>query len=163
MYAWSILAVRIVQPEHVPAVQHGLVLSPESHAAKLRAQAEAVCCLPLCCLSCAQDVLSDLPAELEFLIIIAAYKNSQKPGFVPPSINNRELDLYTVRKTSPWSWFPSCRHAVIRKMGRSVLLQQGGVCRCTLVPAVVLLVQNAFSLKRAALLFCRCVCSCSWW
>jgi hypothetical protein len=44
-----------------------------------------------------------LPAELEFLIIVAAYKNSKEPGFVPPSINNRELDMYTVRSTSFWS------------------------------------------------------------
>jgi hypothetical protein len=33
---------------------------------------------------------------MEFLILVAAYKNSQKPGFVPPIVNNREIDLYTV-------------------------------------------------------------------
>lgn len=48
-------------------------------------------------LTAPQVVLVDLPAELEFLILVAAYKNSQKPGFVPPNIGNREIDLYTVR------------------------------------------------------------------
>lgn len=60
----------------------------------------AVCCM-LCCVACApcvlQDVLASMPAELEFLIIVAAYNNSKKQGFVPPAVCNRELDLYTVR------------------------------------------------------------------
>lgn len=43
-----------------------------------------------------QDVLCEMPAELEFLILVAAYQNSKKPGFVPPTVNNREIDLYTV-------------------------------------------------------------------
>lgn len=55
-------------------------------------------CLLPCLPAFLQDVLSDLPAEMEFLIFVAAYKNSQKPGFVPPIVNNREIDLYTVRE-----------------------------------------------------------------
>lgn len=47
---------------------------------------------------CVQDLLSDLPAQMEFLILVAAYNNSHKPGFVPPAVNGRELDLYTVRQ-----------------------------------------------------------------
>ncbi len=44
-----------------------------------------------------QVVLVDLPPDLEFLILVAAYKNSQKPGWVPPTVGNRDIDLYTVR------------------------------------------------------------------
>jgi hypothetical protein len=47
-------------------------------------------CLPL------QDVLADFPAGLEFLLIVAAYNNSKKPGFVPPIVGEREMDMYIV-------------------------------------------------------------------
>lgn len=44
-----------------------------------------------------QDVLASLPAEREFLIHVAAYTNSHNPGFVPPVVCNKTLDLYSVR------------------------------------------------------------------
>lgn len=47
-----------------------------------------------------QDLLCELPAQEEFMMIVAAYNNSHKPDFVPPAINNRELDLYTVSLSS---------------------------------------------------------------
>lgn len=46
-----------------------------------------------------QDVLAGFNAGLEFLLIVAAYNNSKKPGFVPPIVGDREMDMYIV---SPW-------------------------------------------------------------
>jgi hypothetical protein len=38
-----------------------------------------------------------MPPGEEFLMVVAAYNNSLKPGFAPPELGGQEVDLYTVR------------------------------------------------------------------